>query len=252
MPRDLLRAPGHDRTKSLGWLAIAWMEFFCVHGPGQVVGLPVEHGDEYTFFVVDCYAVGEHPSNNHMLYDSAFFSRPKGCDKSGLGARLALFEALGPCRFAGWARGGEVFEDPWGLGFRYVYAPGEPMGRAIRAPVIQCMATEVGQVGNVFETIWYNLGGADDYADDELPPLSGVPGISMNQEKVLLPKGGEIRVATASSAAKDGGRETFAPPPAVYGFPYGGGRGKTASRGIRRNAPVFCGRASSYVSDRDS
>lgn len=173
----------------------------------------MEHGDEYTFFVVDCYALGEAPSNNHMIYDSAFFSRPKGCDKSGLGARLALFEALGPCRFAGWAKGGEVFEDPWGLGFRYVYSPGEPMGRAIKAPVIQCMATEVGQVGNVFETIWYNLGGADDYEDDELPPLMGVPGICMNQEKVLLPKGGEIRVATASSAAKDGGRETFAGPP---------------------------------------
>lgn len=185
------------------------MEYFCVHGPGQVVGLPVEHGDEYTFFIVDCYALSEHPSNNHMRYDSSFFSRPKGCDKSGLAARLALFEALGPCRFAGWAKGGEVYEDPWGLGFRYVYERGEPMGKAIKAPVIQCMATEVGQVGNVFETIWYNLGGADDYDDDMLPPLLGVPGISMNQEKVLLPKGGEIRVATASSAAKDGGRETF-------------------------------------------
>jgi hypothetical protein len=189
------------------------MEHFCVHGPGQVVGMPVENGDEYTFFVADCYAVGEHPSNNHMLYDSTFFSRPKGCDKSGLAARIALFEALGPCRFWKWARGGEVYEDPWGLGFRYVYAAGEPMGRAIKAPVIQCMATEVGQVGNVFETIWYNLGGADDYADDELPPLAQVPGIAMNAEKVLLPKGGEIRVATASSAAKDGGRETFAGPP---------------------------------------
>lgn len=172
--------------------------------------MPVEHGDEYTFFVVDCYTLSENPSNNHMNYDSAFFSRPKGCDKSGLAARLGLFEALGPCRFSGkWAKGGEVYEDPWGLGFRYVYSPGEPMGKSIKAPVIQCMATEVGQVSNVFQTIWYNLGGADDYDDDELPPLCGVPGIAMNQEKVLLPKGGEIRVATASGNAKDGGRETF-------------------------------------------
>lgn len=145
MPRDLLLAPAHDRDRSLGWLAVAWMEHFCVHGPGQVVGQPVEMGDEYTYYVVDCYAVGDHPSNNHMLYDSAFLSRPKGCDKSGLGARLALFEAFGPCRFGGWARGGEVYEDPWGLGFRYVYQPGEPMGKHIKSPIIQCMATEEGQ-----------------------------------------------------------------------------------------------------------
>lgn len=206
--------------------------------------MPVEHGDEYTRFVVDCYAVGEHPSNNHLLYDSAFFSRPKGADKSGLGARLGLFEALGPCRFWKWAKGGEVFEDPWGLGFRYVYSPGEPMGKAIKAPVVQCMATELGQVGNVFETIWYNLGGADNYDDDVLPPLCGVPGISMNQEKVLLPKGGEIRVATASATAKDGKRETFVvfvPPPASNG----GGR----DGAIRRNTPVFHQRVADHVPD---
>ena len=34
-----------------------------------------------------------------LLYDSAFLSRPKGCDKSGLAARFALFEGMGPCRF---------------------------------------------------------------------------------------------------------------------------------------------------------
>lgn len=77
MPRTLVRAPGHDRNRSLGWLCIAWMEHFCVHGPGDVQGQRVEHADEYTGFVVDCYAVGDHASNNHMLYDSVFFSRPK-------------------------------------------------------------------------------------------------------------------------------------------------------------------------------
>jgi hypothetical protein len=67
----------------LGWLSVAWMEFFVVHGPGDVQGEPVHHGDELTEFIVDCYAVGDEPTNNHLLYDSAFFSRPKGCDKSG-------------------------------------------------------------------------------------------------------------------------------------------------------------------------
>lgn len=205
MPRTLVRAhTDEDRTRSLGWLAIAWMEFFVVHGPGDVQGEPVTHGDEYTGFVVDAYMNGEHPSNNHMLYDSAFLSRPKGCDKSGLGARIALFEALGPCRFAGWAKGGEVYRDPWGMGFKYVYSPGEPMGKHVRAPFVRCLATEETQVGNVYASIYYNL-----TQDEDDPPLSYVPGLDVGVDRVLLPGGGEIRVSTASSSSKDGGKETF-------------------------------------------
>jgi hypothetical protein len=218
MPRTLVRAPGHDRARSLGWLAIAFMEYFVRHGPGSVQGMPVEHGDEYTGFVVDCYAVGDHPSNNHLLYDSAFFSRPKGCDKSGLAARLALFEALGPARFAGWARGGERYTDPWGLGFVYTYEPGEPMGKHVTAPFIRLMATEEGQVGAVYETILYNL-------TDEDCPLSQVPGVDAGLARVFLPWGGEIRPSTASSASKDGGKETFGWPPARLG---GGGPAEVA------------------------
>lgn len=79
MPRTLVRAhTDQDRIHSLGWLATAWMEFFVVHGPGDVQGEPVEHGDEYTGFIVDSYMCGVEPSNNHLMYDSAFLSRPKG------------------------------------------------------------------------------------------------------------------------------------------------------------------------------
>lgn len=211
MPRTLVRAHrDEDRYRSLGWLAIAWMEHFCVHGPGDVQGQPVRHGDEYTAFIVDAYMVGEHPSNAHLIYDSSFLSRPKGCDKSGLGARLAMFEALGPCRFAGWARGGEIYRDPWGLGFVYEYQPGEPMGRPVTAPMIRCLATEETQTANVFQTIHFN------FTDDEYEPLlSFVPGIDAGVDKILLPRGGDIRVSTASSSAKDGGKETFARPPAA-------------------------------------
>jgi hypothetical protein len=205
VPRTLVRAHRDaDRHQSLGWLATAWMEHFVVHGPGAVQGQPVTHGDEYTGFIVDCYAVSEHPSNNHMRYDSAFLSRPKGCDKSGLGARLALFEAFGPCRFADWAKGGEIFRDPWDLGFVYRYAPGEPMGKPCTAPMIRCMATEEEQTGNVFDTVYFNL------TDDEYePPLSFIPNVDANLGKIFLPHGGDIRVSTASSSSKDGGKETF-------------------------------------------
>lgn len=199
MPHEVVRAAGHDRARTLGWLALDWIEKLVVHGPGDVQGEPVRHGDEYSGFIVDCYALER---RGGRVYDSAFFSRPKGADKSGLGARLALFEALGPCRFAGWAEGGEVYEDPFGLGYTYPYEPGEAMGRPVRVPYVRIMATEENQTGNVYDSIFYNL------TDDDAP-LAHVPGVDAGITRIILPGGGEITPSTASSASKDGGKETF-------------------------------------------
>src|SRR5689334_6507761 len=113
MPRELIRAPGHDRKRSLGWLAWEWIEHFCVHGPGDVQGSPLNPSlpgalpldDEFGAFIVDCYALD---ANGRRLYDAGFISRAKGRAKSELAAFEALFEAFGPCRFAGFAEGGEV------------------------------------------------------------------------------------------------------------------------------------------------
>jgi hypothetical protein len=74
MPRTVVLAPDHDLDRSLGWLAVAWMEFFCRHGPGDVQGQPVVHGEEFTEFIANCYTLDR---NGRMLYDSGFFSRPK-------------------------------------------------------------------------------------------------------------------------------------------------------------------------------
>lgn len=74
MPRTIVLAPDHDVERSLGWLAVAFMEFFVRHGPGDVQGQPVQHGEEYTEFLVNCYALDV---KGRMLYDSGFFSRPK-------------------------------------------------------------------------------------------------------------------------------------------------------------------------------
>lgn len=175
------------------------MEFFVRHGPGDVQGEAVKHTDEDTGFIVDCYTFG---GDGRRLYDSAFLSRPKGTDKSGKASRFGLFEAFGPCRFAGWARGGETYTDPWGLGFTYVYERGEPMGRPVTVPYIRCLATEEGQTGHVYDSIFFNL------TDDECP-LSRVPGIDPGLTRTNLPGGGQIIPSTASSAAKDGGKETF-------------------------------------------
>lgn len=196
MPRTLIKPDGANRERSLGWLAWWWMETFLVHGPGDVHGQPVEMGDEFGGFIVDCYLLDE---DGNRLVDSAFFSRPKGCDKSGLAARIALFEALGPCRFAGWAVGGEKYEF---LGQTYIYEPGEPMGHPVVDPVVRIMATEEGQTGNTYDTIYVNLTEG---------PLSALKaqGMDAGLTRVKLPDGGDILPTTSGAASKDGGKETF-------------------------------------------
>ncbi|WP_159794475.1 terminase [Puerhibacterium puerhi] len=197
MGRQLITGPDLDRSRSLGWLALWFIETFVVHGPGDVEGEPIRHGDEYSGFIVDCYALDR---TGRRLHDSAFFSRPKGANKSGLAGELAIFEAVGPCRFEGWAEGGETFEF---LGETYTYEPGEPMGRPNKYPFVRIMATEEGQTGNVYDLVHRNF---------DQGPLSALKayGLDAGQTRILLHNGGEIRPSTGGSASKDGGKETFA------------------------------------------
>lgn len=214
MPHEFVKSRDHKRQRSLGWLLVRWMEHFCVHGPGDIQGRPLNVGlpgaiplsDELTMLTVDCYALDP---EGRRLYDSAFFSRPKGADKSGHAARLGLVESLGPCRFAGWAEGPKSF--PWGyskgevlewMDFKHEYEPGDAMGRQIVYPFLRILATEEGQTGNVYDSIHFNLKDgplrwAFTRADD------------IGLTRIYLPDGGEIRPSTASSAAKDGGKESW-------------------------------------------
>jgi hypothetical protein len=89
-----------------------------------------------------------------------------------------------------------------GVGFEYVYEAGEPMGRPVKVPFIRCMATEEGQTGNVYDTIYFNL---TEGPLSEAMARRDDAGLT----RVLLPGGGEITPSTASSASKDGGKETF-------------------------------------------
>ncbi|WP_053352714.1 terminase large subunit domain-containing protein [Leucobacter musarum] len=204
MPRrQILNAKLHDRNRSLGFLAVWFIETFVVHGRGDIAGQPIRYGDEYSGFIVDCYALDK---RGRRLYDSAFFSRPKGTDKSGVAAALVLLEAFGPSRFAGWAKGGETYTF---LGQTYVYSEGEPMGKPVTNPVIRILATEEGQTGNVYDSVYYNL-------NDEETPLNQLVkayGVDVGKTRVILPKstgGGSIEPMSSGAASKDGGLETFA------------------------------------------
>ena len=193
--RERVQASTHDRNRSLGWLAIWWIETFCVHGPGDVQGQAVELDEEFAAFVLDCYALEESGRRN---YDSAFISRAKGRAKSELAGFITLFEAMGPARFDGWAQGGEIYERD---GYVYTYQAGEPLGKPITAPVIRCLATEEGQAGNTYDNVYFNL--------TEGPLGNGLPRDAAGLTRIFLPGGGEIIPSTASNSSKDGGKETF-------------------------------------------
>ncbi|SFD14215.1 Terminase [Streptomyces aidingensis] len=204
MPRELVRHPDHSRRRSLG-VALAFIEWFCVHGPGDVQGVPLHprHGgeclpldDEFAGLILDCYALDE---TGRRLYDTVAISRAKGRAKSELAGFVSLAEAFGPVRFCGWAEGGEQYE--W-RDFVYEYEPGEPMGRPVTYPFIRCLATEESQSGNTYDNILFNLEHGP--LAEDLP--SGTAGVT----RIFLPGGGEVRPSTAAAASRDGGKETLA------------------------------------------
>lgn len=230
MPRELVRAPEHTRTRSLG-VVLAWIEWFAVHGPGDVQGIPLHprHGgdylpldDEFAGLILDCYA---HDETGARLYDTVAISRAKGRAKSELAGFVSLAEAFAPVRFAGWAKGGEKYR--W-RDFVYEYEPGEPMGRMITYPFVRCLATEESQTGNTYDNINFNL---------EHGPLSeGLPAGTAGITRVFLPHGGEIRPSTAAAASRDGGKESFAvfDEPHLYVLPELHGMYDTVDRNLSK------------------
>ena len=197
MPHKLLRAIEHDRERSLGWFAAWWIETFCVIGRGDAIGQQMVLNDDQLGFLVDAYAIGD---DGRRLYTRAFYSRPKGFSKSGLAAAICLFEALAPCRFDDWAEGGEEYEF---LGQTYTYDAGEPLLRPVKSPNVRILATTLGQGGNTYDSVYYNL-------TDEGAPLYAVNayGVQPGLTRILLPDNGVIAVATTGASGSDGGLET--------------------------------------------
>lgn len=198
MAHDIIPEPSPaQQRRSLGWLAMWWIETFVVIGRGDGVGKRERFDVDEVRFMVNAYAL---KADGRRLFSRVFYSRAKGRNKSGKAADIALFEALGPCRFDHWAHGGETYTF---LGETYVYRKGEPVGRPVVNPMIRCLATAEGQTGNVYDSIYYNCTSGP---LSRLEPL----GLDAGKGRVNLPDGGYITPSTAASASKDGGLETFA------------------------------------------
>jgi hypothetical protein len=186
---------------SLGWLVVKWIEAHLRHGPGDVQGERIRLDAELFRFVVGCYALDER--TGARIYDEAALFRPKGRAKSELAGMLAVAETFGAVRFDHWAAHDEPDTD-WG----YRFTPGDPVGRIVRYPFVRCLATEEGQTGHTYGNVAYML----DTGRAEHPEVFAGADIGRDWQsstRTLIAGGGEIRPSTASSAAKDGGKETF-------------------------------------------
>mgnify|MGYP000985259553 CR=1 FL=1 len=189
-------APPSGPLLTLGFQVIAWIEQFCVHGPGDVEGERVELDDEFADFLLGCYEVD---TSGKRLVRRAVISRPKGRSKSELAAFAACAEGFGPVRFSHFAVAGETSE--WG----YEFEEGEPVGVPVRRPEILCFATELGQAGNTYDAVRYMLSPAT--AAPELVEQYGRVDVGLT--RVILPHGGSITPESAADSSKDGGKATF-------------------------------------------
>ncbi|MCG7285371.1 phage terminase family protein [Cellulomonas sp. ACRRI] len=195
---------------TLGFLAADWVEAHCIVPDGFSLGQPFVMDGWQLWCAVNHYRVrkGQEFDPQRPAQATAFHYRRSqvvGPQKTGKGpwsAAIVTFEAVGPCLFAGWARGGEVFrceDDGCGCGFEYVYESGEPMGMRRPTSLIQLLATSEDQVDNVYR------------------PLQGMIRRGALSERMLvregfirLPEDGRIDPVTAAANSKLGNPINFA------------------------------------------
>jgi phage terminase large subunit-like protein len=176
---------------TLGYEVAAWIEAYCCHGPGDIVGQPIDFANDTEFLRFLCHAYRIDPDTGRRVFDEAVLSRPKGRAKSELAGWVGVAEARGEVRFDGWN------------------AYGQPIGRPVVSPLLKCLATEESQAGNTFENIAFICG---EWGKENHPEIyEGISGARNYQSAtaLYLPHGGEIRACTSGSASKDGGKETW-------------------------------------------
>lgn len=140
----------------------------------------------------------------------AFFYRrsqivlPQKAGKAPYTSCHVCVEAVGPALFAGWAKGGEVWDcrdHGCGCGWSYEYQPGEAMGQRWPTPLIQITATSEDQTDNVYAALRPMI---DDGPLSALIPKTG-------EAFIRLPNHGRIDVVTSNARSRLGQRVTFVP-----------------------------------------
>ena len=196
------------RSPSLGPLLADWGEAHCRVPDGDRRGEPFVLYDEQLRFIDGFYRVNPKAKPGQkapaFVHRRGQLVRPQKWGKSPLEAFHVCLEAVGPALFAGWARGGELYDCRdyrCDCGFVYEYEVGDPMGRPWATPLIQITATSEDQTDNVYDALrpMIELGPLH-----ELIPKTG-------EEFIRLPNGGRIDTVTSSAKSRVGQRVTFVP-----------------------------------------
>lgn len=188
------------------WVACDWIEHHCVVPDGFRKGAPFEMYDWQLWCTVNHYRV--RPEAKFGQLATAFHYRrfqvvaPQKTGKGPWTAALCAAEGVGPVVFAGWARGGEVYDcrdHGCGCGWSYEYEPGEPMGRPWPTPLIQLTAFSEEQTDNVYRPLQSMIRNG---------PLGDL--MRVGEAFIRLPNGGRIDVVTSSAQSRLGNPITFA------------------------------------------
>lgn len=183
---------------SLGYQIIDFLQEYACHGPGDVMGEPLDFASdpEVEQFLIDAYELDA--KTGRRIKTHGVYSAPKGRAKSETAGLVGVNECVGPARFDGWD------------------ANGQPVGRPIVSPFIRCLATEEKQAGNTFQNIAFIAG---EWGPDVHPEIyGGITGVRDYQRATALslPDGGGAMLSTAGAASKDGGKETFIVPDEIH------------------------------------
>lgn len=147
---------------TLGFLATDWIEVHCRVPGGVYEGEPLLFNGWQLYCTANHYRIVPDAVADPRRLIAPFMYRrsivvgPQKCGKSPWGAGMLLFEGVGPCLFAGWARGGEAYrceDHGCGCGWEYEYQPGEAMGMPRRKSLLGLLAYAESQTANVYEPL---------------------------------------------------------------------------------------------------
>jgi hypothetical protein len=199
-PDDL--AIDFNPLHTLGFLGTDWVEAHCKVPGGVYEGESLTFNGWQLFCTANHYRIKPGAVVNTRRLVAPFYYRrsvvvgPQKCGKSPWGAGLLLFEAVGPCLFAGWAVGGEVYrcaDHGCGCGWEYAYQPGEAMGVPRRKSLLGLLAYAESQTANVYEPLQTMIHGG---------PLGEF--VHVREGFIRLPNRGKIVPLTAAARSKLG------------------------------------------------
>ena len=195
---------------TLGPLAVAWIEAHCKVTDGFMRGDPFVMSGWQLECAFNHYRVrskaalgdGGFSGSQQFRFRRSLFVGPQKTGKSPMGSAIVTFEAVGPCLFSGWARGGELYrceDHGCGCGFEWEYLPGEPMGMPRPTSFIQLLATAEDQTDNVYRPLQDMI---------RLGPLQEQ--MKVTDGFIRLPNAGRIDPITAAPNSKLGNPINFA------------------------------------------